>query len=127
MPVAASPILTCASAAEYCALMTSFWLRKASTLVGEALLVLDQLLLLGCEAGDLLVETLELLLRERLALERGAGEILAAGAERLACLARRASTTSCSSFCVCISRRFFAVTTSAMPRLTFWSSSSCFS
>ena len=31
-PLAASPILTCASAAEYCALMTSFLVRKASIL-----------------------------------------------------------------------------------------------
>ena len=32
IPVAASPIRTCASAAEYCALITSFWVRKDSIL-----------------------------------------------------------------------------------------------
>ena len=35
-------------------------------------------------------------------------------------------TTCCSSFVFCICRRFLAVTTSAMPFLTFWSISTCF-
>ncbi len=86
-----------------------------------------QLLLLGLQAGDLLVEPLELLLDERLPLERLAREILAAGAERLARLALELRDVAARASCVCISRRFFAVTTSATPFLTFCSSSSCFS
>ena len=54
---------------------------------GRALLGLDELLLLRLEVGRLLVEPLELLLRERLALERRAREILPTGGERLAGLA----------------------------------------
>ena len=47
-------------------------------------LLLDQPGLLLLELGDLLVERLQLGLRERLALERGAGERLVAGRQRLA-------------------------------------------
>ena len=46
-----------------------------------------ELLLLCLKARDLLIEPLELLLDERLPLERLAREILAAGAQRLARLA----------------------------------------
>ena len=76
---------------------------------------------------DLLVEVLELLLDDRLPLERRlAREILPAGPERLAGLVS-SLTTLCSSWFVCSCNRFFAVTTSATPRLTFCSISSCFS
>ena len=82
--------------------------------------------MLGLEARDLLVETLELRLRDRLALQRRAGEVLAT--RRSAARACWSSFgSSCSIFCVCSSRRFFAVTTSATPLLTFCSISSCFS
>ena len=93
----------------------------------EALLVREELLLLGLEPGDLLVEPLELLLGDRLALERRAREVLAAGGERLRAPGRRASGAPARACRVCSSSRFFAVTTSATPRLTFCSISSCFS
>ena len=64
--------------------MTSFCDRKASIFADELLLARDELLLLRLEPLHLLVEPLELLLHGRLALERCAREILAAGAERLA-------------------------------------------
>jgi hypothetical protein len=91
----------------------------------QLLLLVDQRGLLGLELGDLLVERLQLGLRELLALERGAGEVLAVLRERLrACVS--SLTTCCSSFCCWSWRRFLDVTTSAMPFLTFWSSSICF-
>ena len=77
-PVAASEIRTWASAAEYCALMTSFLVRKASIFGAQLLLGLGQLLLLGLELGDLLVERLQLGLGDVLALERGPRELLVA-------------------------------------------------
>ena len=83
-PVAASEIFTEASAAEYCALMTSFLVRNWSIFVRSccSFWISDCLLLL--ELGDLLVERLQLALGELLALERGAREVLLAGRERLA-------------------------------------------
>jgi len=86
IPVAASPDPYLRSAAEYCALITSFSERKASTRVESCLLARDELLLLRLELLDLPVETLELLLNRGLALERLPGEILAPLPERLACL-----------------------------------------
>src|SRR5204862_6847867 len=53
----------------------------------QAPLLVDQGLLLLLELGDLRVEALQLALDERLALEGGAGEILAVRGERLAGLA----------------------------------------
>ena len=53
-------------------------------LLAQPLLVRDQLLLLLLELLDLLVERLHLGLRERLALERHAGEVLTSLSERLA-------------------------------------------
>ena len=50
----------------------------------ERALVLDELLLLRLELLRLAVEVLQLLLDADLALERGAGEIFPAGADRLA-------------------------------------------
>ena len=89
------------------------------------LLVLGERLLLLLELRDLSVERLQLGLGDRLALERRAREILAvppASAWR-ACVS---SFTTCCWICSsCIWRRFLDVTTSAMPFLTFWSSSSC--
>ena len=77
-PVAASEILTWASAAEYCALMTSFFVRKASIFSRSFASESIELLLLGLELGDLLVERLQLGLGDVLALERGAREVLVA-------------------------------------------------
>ena len=45
IPVAASPIFTCASAAEYCALITSFCVRTVSIRASSVLRV-DELVLL---------------------------------------------------------------------------------
>ena len=83
----------------------------------ERLLRLDQLLLLGLELLHLLVEGLRAALGRRLPRERLAREILAVGRERLRLPLELVDF--CSSFCVCSSSRFFAVTTSAIPRLTF--------
>ena len=82
-PDAASEIFTEASAAEYCALMTSFLVRNWSILRAELLLLVDQRLLLGLELLHLRVEPLQLALRELLALQRHAREILAVLGERL--------------------------------------------
>ena len=90
---------------------------------GAASLGLGELLLLGLELGDLLVERLQLGLDAVLALERDAGEVLVARTAWRACVS---SFTLLSSIFDCICRRFFAVTTSAMPFLTFCSDSSCF-
>ncbi len=64
--------------------MTSFCDRKASIFAPELLLGRCELLLLLVELLDLPVEILELLLRERLPLERGAREILPTGRDRVA-------------------------------------------
>ena len=64
--------------------MTSFLLRNCSILVRRFCSEVGQLLLLLLELGDLGVERLQLGLDHVLALERGAGEVLAAGGERLA-------------------------------------------
>ena len=80
--------------------------------------------MLALELLNLDVEVLQLRLRECLALERLAGEILAAGGDRVrACVS--SLTRLCSNLSACSWRRFFDVTTSAMPRLTFWLSFSC--
>ena len=70
------------------------------------------------------VEPLELLLHARLPLERLAREVLAAAGERLPCLRLELDDALLERVC-CIWSRFFAVTTSAIPRLTFWRSVSC--
>ena len=83
IPVAASPILTCASAAEYWALITSFCERKASILASSWCCESTSL---SCSLRELLhlrVEPLELLLHGGLALERLAREILAVRRDRL--------------------------------------------
>ena len=64
--------------------MTSFLVRNGSIFVRSCCSFVDQLLLLRLELRDLLVERLQLGLRERLALERHAGEVLAALGQRLA-------------------------------------------
>ena len=86
-PVVASPIRTCASAAEYCAFTTSFWVRNDSTLADSRRSWSIRFCCCCFERGDLRVEPLELALDQRLSLERGAREILAVRGERLAGLA----------------------------------------
>ena len=58
-------------------MITSFCERNASTLAWSCSCEADQLVLLGLELLHLHVEALQLLLDRRLALERGAREILA--------------------------------------------------
>ena len=89
-PVVASPIRTEASAAEYCALTTSFWVRNDSTLVDSRCSCSIRLCCWASSACDLLVEPLQLALDQGLALERGPGEILTVGGERLPWPGRRA-------------------------------------
>ena len=84
IPVAASPIRTCASAAEYCALITSFCERNASIFACSCFSEATSFSCCCSSPRDLLVEILELALDERLALERLAREVLAAGGERFA-------------------------------------------
>jgi hypothetical protein len=72
--------------------------------------------LLTLELLHLRVQILQLLLEARLPLERLAGEILPAGGKRLASLGVELDNVL-----------FFAVTTSATPRLTFCRDWSCFS
>ena len=83
-PVVASPIRTCASAAEYWALTTSFCVRKASTFADSRALLVDQLLLLLPPAPRPAVEALQLALDQDLALQRRARQVLAAAGHRLA-------------------------------------------
>ena len=64
--------------------MTSFLVRKDSILARSFFSFSVSCLLLGLELLHLLVQRLELGLGDRLALERGAGKILATLRERLA-------------------------------------------
>ena len=91
----------------------------------QLFLGVGELLLLGFEFGDLGVERLQLGLGDVLAFERGAGELLVARESAWrACVS--SLTTLCCRLLSCICRRFLAVTTSAMPFLTFCSCSTCF-
>ena len=84
MPVAASPIFTCACGGGV--LRLDHFLLRAEGLDARLELLLrgDELLLLVGELLHLRVEALELLLRGGLALERLPGEILAVRGDRLA-------------------------------------------
>ncbi len=79
IPVAASPIFTCASAAEYWALIVSFCVRKASTLAESAFSLASSFACCSSSCFACWSRSLELLLEPGLALERLAGEILAVG------------------------------------------------
>ena len=85
---------------------------------GELLLLALQRLVLRLQVGDLLLEG-------GTAGERLAGQVLAAQRERLAALVLQLGGLPCS-WLSCSSRRLREVATSATPRRTFWSSSSCF-
>ena len=83
-PDAASEIITCASAAEYCALMTSFLVRKASIFARSCFSFSISCSCCCSSSRDLRVEPLQLGLDRGLALERHAREVLAVLRERLA-------------------------------------------
>ena len=124
-PVAASEILTCASAAEYCALMTSLRERNCSifarSFCSEAVICSCCCSSWAtCESSDWSSVWATFL---RSSAVRARSSLPAASAWR-ACVS--SFTTWSRSFCSCSCRRFFEVTTSAMPFLTFWSSSICF-
>ena len=125
IPVAASPIRTCASAAEYCALITSFCVRNDSTFVCSALLALDQLLLLRLELLALLHDPLRAGPRSppcgsapRARDPRGSPSAPCAPG-------RRACRPAAASTCTASRAASSPSSTSAMPRLTFWSWRSC--
>ena len=124
-PVAASEMRTCASAAEYCAFMTSFLVRKDSIFVRS--FCSDSVSFscwdsssATCWSSDCSSVWATFL---RSSATRARSSLPADRAWR-ACVS--SLTTESSSFLDCICRRFFAVTTSAMPFLTFCSDSSCF-
>src|SRR3954452_3953477 len=122
-PVAASEIRTWASAAEYWALMTSFLVRKASIFwrsfcsesVSFCCWPSSSATCWSSPCSSVWATFL------RSSAVRASSSLPAASAWR-ACVS--SFTTDCSSFWDCICRRFFAVTTSAMPFLTFCSDSS---
>ena len=82
-PVVASPIRTCASAAEYCAFTTSFWVRNDSTFADSRRSWSIRFCCCCSSCGDLRVEPLQLALDQRLSLERRSREVLAVPGERL--------------------------------------------
>src|SRR3954469_14056589 len=124
-PVAASEILTCASAAEYWALMTSFLVRNCSSLersfcslsISPCCCVSSSATCWSSVCSSVCANCLR-------------SSAVRARSSRPAASAWRAwvssLTTCCSSFCCCSWRLFFDVTTSAIPFLTFCSSSICF-
>jgi len=80
-------IRTDASAAEYWALITSFWVRNDSILAWSVFCPSTSVRLLGLELLALLHDPVELSLHCSLAGERLAGEVFLAGLERRARLA----------------------------------------
>src|SRR2546421_971104 len=123
IPVAASPTFTWASAAEYCALRTSFCERKDSMRVSSCCWEPTNF---SCWSSSCVTcVSMSCSCCCAIALRSSACR---ARSSRLAATAWRACvsslTTFCSSFCCCSSSRFFEVTTSATPRFTFWSCSS---
>ena len=82
-PDAASEIFTEASAAEYCALMTSFLVRNWSILERSFASLSTSFCCWASSSCDLGVQALQLTLRELLALERNAREVLAVLGKRL--------------------------------------------
>ena len=124
-PVAASEIRTWASAAEYWALMTSFLERNCSILVrsfcSEAVICSCCCSSWAiCESSDCSSVCRTFL---RSSAVRASSSLPAASAWRAWV---SSLTTCCWNFSSCSCRRFFEVTTSAIPFLTFWSSSICF-
>src|SRR3954468_17726586 len=120
MPVAASPILTCASAAEYCALITSFCERNDSMRVSSCCC---EAISFSCwSASCCTCVSSPWSCCCAAALRSSAWR---ARSSRFAATACRACVSSLTTFCsidwVWSSSRFFAVTTSATPRLTFCS------
>ena len=124
MPVAASPIRTWASAAEYCALMTSFCVRNCSIFAESC-----------CEASVSFCCCASscwpwvMMSPSWLSIAAFLVSAWRARSSRFACSAAFAWPSSFSTCCCIevywISSRFFAVVTSAIPRFTFWSWRSC--
>src|SRR5829696_2908941 len=124
-PVAASEILTWASAAEYWALMTSFLVRNCSSLE-RSFCSLSIRPCCCCSSSatcwsSVCSSVWANCLRSSAVRARSSRPPASAWRAWVSSL-----TTCCSSFCCCSCRRFLAVTTSAMPFLTFCSSSICF-
>src|SRR4051794_25372053 len=124
-PDAASEILTEASAAEYCALMTSFLVRNwsifdrsfCSLSTSDCCWASSSWTCVSSDCSSVWANCL------RSRATRARSSRFWASAWR-ACVS--SLTTCCSSFCCWSCRRFLEVTTSAMPFLTCWSSSICF-
>src|SRR5581483_1046493 len=124
IPVAASLIRTCASAAEYCALMTSFCVRKDSTFACSVRS--PSISFCCCASSCCPCCMIPSSWPWTAALRDSASR---ARSSRPALSASRACPSSLSTCCCIVaywsSSRFFAVVTSAMPRLTFCSWRSC--
>ena len=125
-PVTASEILVCASAAVYWALMVSLRVRKASTLAVSRCSASTSLSCsiwswAFCSSRDWSWSWAAFL---RSSATRARSSRPCASAWR-ACPS--SFSTLCSSFAAWISRRFLLVATSATPRRTFCTISSCFS
>src|SRR5215207_3354736 len=115
-PFAASEIFTCASAAEYCALMTSFFVRKVSIFTRSFFSLSVSCCCwrsssCTCESSDW-SSVWATVLRSSAARARSSRPCERAWR---ACVS--SFTTCCSSLSDCIWRRFFDVVTSAMPFL----------
>ncbi|CAD7767323.1 MAG: hypothetical protein DNFNHJIP_00731 [Candidatus Argoarchaeum ethanivorans] len=125
MPLTDSVILTCASAAEYCALIVSFLLRKASTLA-ESLFSVATSFSCSCSIPTICwVSCSNCACSCALSVSAvRARSSLPASRAAFACEVCL-SIFACS-FVRCISSRFLEVATSATPRFTFRSISSCF-
>ena len=123
-PEAASEIITCASAAEYCALMTSFFVRKASIFARSRF---SFSISCSCCCSSWVTWVSSPWSSAWIAVLRSSA--IRARSSRFCEIAWRAcvsSLTTCSSsFFDCIWIRFLAVTTSAMPFLTPWRCSCC--
>src|SRR3954469_14916234 len=124
-PVAASEIRTDASTAEYCALMTSFLVRNCSSLPRSFCSLSMSCCCwpsssVTCWSRDCSSVWANCL---RSSAVRARSSLPAASAWRAWV---SSLTTCCSSLEACSCSRFLAVTTSAMPFLTFCSSSICF-
>ena len=124
IPVAASPIFTWASAAEYWALITSFCVRNDSTLAASVFSPSTSFVCCAssCWPCSMIPSSCAWIAALRVSASR-------ARSSRLTFSASFAWPSSLLACCCielyCSSSRFLAVATSAMPRLTFWSWRSC--
>src|SRR5581483_1014405 len=124
MPVAASPIFTWASAAEYCALMISFCVRKASIFAESVFSPSTSFCC--CASSCWPCPMIPLSWPWIAALRVSASRARSSRFAFSACFAWSSSLSTCCCIPVyCSSSRFFAVVTSAIPRRTFCSWRSC--